>query len=356
MEAAKNAVGKATGGAIGNKLPTRKLGKNGPHVTALGFGTMGLSAFYGKPKPDNERFAVLDKCYEEGELFWDSADMYQDSEDLLGKWFKQNPGKREHIFLATKFANRRDENNQPFADSSPEYCRQACEKSLSRLGLPFIDLYYAHRLDGKTPVEKTVEEMKKLKHEGKIKYLGLSECSSESLRRACKVEHIDAVQIEYSPFSLDIESPQIGLLKTCRELGVAVVAYSPIGRGMLGGTIRSPKDFEEGDFRTFAPRFSEENFPKNLELVDRITELAQKKGVTPSQLTLAWILAQGDDFFPIPGTTNIDRLVENMGSLKIKISAEEEKEIRKACENATVSGGRYPEAFAKALFADTPPL
>jgi len=160
----------------------------------------------------------------------------------------------------------------------------------------------------------------------------------------------------YSPFSLDIESDQIGLLRTARELGVAVVCYSPIGRGMLGGTIRSPKDFEEGDFRKFAPRFSEENFPKNLKLVDQITEIAQKKGVTASQLTLAWILAQGDDFFPIPGTTNLDRIDENLGAMKIKLSKEEEQEIRKACEGAESAGGRYPEAFATALFADTPPL
>ena len=162
--------------------------------------------------------------------------------------------------------------------------------------IPHTD--YAHRLDGVTPIEKTVEELKKLQDEGLIKYIGLSECSSASLRRASKIAHIDAVQIEYSPFSLDIESEQIGLLKTARELGTAIVAYSPIGRGMLGGKIRSRKDFEEGDFRLYSPRFSDENFPKNLELVDRITEIAAKKGVTPSQLTLAWILAQGDDFFP----------------------------------------------------------
>ena len=152
-----------------------------------------------------------------------------DSEDLLGKWFAANPGKREHIFLATKFANKVDADRNHSVDTTPEYCRSACEKSLKRLGLPYVDLYYVHRLDRVTPIEKTVEEMKKLKQEGKIKYLGLSECSSESLRRACKVEHIDAVQIEYSPFSLDIESEQIGLMKTCRELGVAIVAYSPIG-------------------------------------------------------------------------------------------------------------------------------
>lgn len=353
MDKVKEVVGKVTGHP---KLPTAKLGKNGPQVTRLGYGTMGLSAFYGAPKPDEERFKVLDKVYDEGGLFWDTADMYQDSEDLLGKWFKQNPGKREHIFLATKFANAMREDGSRYVDSSPEYLRKACDTSLRRLGVPHIDLYYCHRLDQVTPIEKTVEEMKKLKHEGKIKYLGLSECSSESLRRACKVEHIDAVQIEYSPFSLDIESEQIGLLKTARELGVAIVAYSPIGRGMLGGQIRSPDDFEEGDFRKWAPRFSAENFPKNLKLVDRITELAKKKNATASQLTLAWILAQGDDFFPIPGTTSLARIEENVGSLKIKLSKEEEAEIRKACQEAEPAGSRYPEAFATSLYADTPPL
>lgn len=241
-------------------------------------------------------------------------------------------------------------------DSSPEYAKKACAKSLSRLGVDTIDLYYAHRLDGKTPVEKTVEAMKQLKEEGKIKYLGLSECSSESLRRAYKVHPIQAVQIEYSPFSLDIEDPKIDLLKTCRELGVAIVCYSPIGRGMLSGTIKSPDDLEEGDFRRMSPRFSKDNFPKNLQLVDTISELAKKKGVTPTQLTLAWILAQGDDFFPIPGTTNPSRVDENLGATKVKLSAEEEKEIRAACEKAEVHGGRYPEAMAAALFADTPAL
>jgi len=198
--------------------------------------------------------------------------------------------------------------------------------------------------------------MAELKKEGKIKYLGLSECSSDSLRRACKVHHIDAVQIEYSPFSLDIESDQIKLLATARELGVAIVAYSPIGRGMITGAIRSPDDLEEGDFRSYAPRFSKENFHKNLELVDQIGEIAQKKGVTASQLTLAWLLAQGDDIFPIPGTTKIERLKENIGSLDVKLTKEENQAIRKTCEDAEVAGGRYPEAFAAALFADTPPL
>jgi len=356
VAAVSNALGAATGGAIGNKLPTRKLGRNGPHVTALGWGLMGLSAFYGQPKPDAERFAILDAAYARGELFWDSADMYGDNEDLLGKWFESNPEKREKIFLATKFANRVDDQGNRSVDSTPEYARAACEKSLARLKVKQIDLYYAHRLDGVTPVEKTVTELKKLQDEGKIRYIGLSECSSESLRRASKVVHIDAVQIEYSPFSLDIENPQIDLLKTARELGTAIVAYSPIGRGILGGKLRSRADFGEGDFRAYAPRFSEENFPKNLKLVDQITELAAKKNATPSQLTLAWLLAQGDDIFPIPGTTNIQRLEENLAALKIKLSAEEEAEIRKASEAAEPAGARYPEAFAKHCFVDTPPL
>ncbi|KAK5138379.1 hypothetical protein LTR08_003440 [Meristemomyces frigidus] len=354
MQKVQEFVGTVTGGAT--KLPTAKLGKNGPQVTRMGYGTMGLSAFYGTPKPDEERLKVLSTCYEAGELFWDTADMYMDSEDLLGNWFKANPGKREHIFLATKFANKVLEDGSRAVDSSPEYCREACERSLKRLGVSHIDLYYAHRLDGKTPIEKTAEALKQLKHEGKIKYTGLSECSSESLRRACKVVHIDAVQIEYSPFSLDIETEQIGLMKTCRELGCAIVAYSPLGRGMLSGQIRSPDDFEEADFRRFAPRFSGENFPKNLKLVDQISEISKKKGCTPSQLTLAWLLAQGDDVFPIPGTTNLKRVDENLGALDIKLSKEEEQEVRKACEAAEMHGGRYPEAFASLCFSDTPPL
>jgi len=355
MQKAQELLGKVTGGAAG-ALPTRKLGKNGPHVTAIGYGTMGLSAFYGPPMDDEKRFAVLDKVYADGDLFWDSADVYQDSEDLIGQWFRRNPGKREKIFLATKFANKRGEDGSIGVDSSPEYCLQSAEKSLKRLGVSYIDLFYAHRLDGVTPVEKTMEALKQLKDEGKIKYIGLSEVSADSLRRACKVAHVDAVQMEYSPFSLEIEKEEFGLLKAARELGVAIVAYSPIGRGMLGGSIRSPDDFEEGDFRRYSPRFSEENFPKNLQLVDKIAAIAKRKNVTPSQLTLAWILAQGDDFFPIPGTTKIPRIEENLGAFKVKLTSGEEKEIRDACEAAEVHGARYPEAMSKVLFADTPAL
>ena len=189
--------------------------------------------------------------------------------------------------------------------------------------------------------------------QGKVRYLGLSECSSESLRRAHKVHPISAVQIEYSPFTMDIEDPKIGLLETCRELGVAIVAYSPLGRGFVTGQYKSPDDFEEGDFRRFSPRFSAENFPKNLKLVDQIAELAKRKGCTAGQLTLAWLMAQGDDIFPIPGTKKIKYLEENLGALKIKLTAEENAEIRKAVENAEVHGERYPEAMMATLFADT---
>lgn len=337
-------------------LPTAPLGKNGPQVNRLGFGLMGLSAFYGKPKPDSERLALLDAAYELGERFWDSADIYGDNEDLLGKWFKANPEKREHIFLATKFANKWQPDGSMQIDSTPEYAKQACAKSLQRLGLPNVDLYYVHRLDRKTPIEKTVQALVELKNEGKIKYLGLSECSSDSLRRAHAVHPISAVQVEYNPFALEIESKQVDLLRTARELGVAVVAYSPLGRGMFTGQYSSPDDFEEGDFRKLAPRFSKENFPKNMNLVDQLTEIAKKKDVATGQLVLAWLLAQGEDVFPIPGTQRLERLKENVGSLDVKLSMEEQHEIRKAVESAEAEGERYPAAFLAVCYADTPPL
>ncbi|KAL1863691.1 hypothetical protein Plec18170_000529 [Paecilomyces lecythidis] len=337
-------------------IPKRPLGRNGPEVNRLGFGCMGLSAFYGPPKPDNERLAVLDAAYQAGEHFWDTADIYQDNEDLLGKWFAANPEKRKDIFLATKFALHHKDDSTVEVRGDPEYVKEACARSLKRLGLPYVDLYYCHRLDQNVPVEKTVQAMAELKNEGKIKYLGLSECSAESLRRAYKVHPITAIQVEYSPFTLDIEDPRIKLLETCRELGVAVVAYSPLGRGMLTGKYRSPNDFPKDDWRRMAPRFSEENFPKNLQLVDQIQSLAHKKGCTAGQLTLAWLLAQGDDIFPIPGTTHVDRLKENLGAVNVKLDKEDVEIVRKASEEAEVHGERYPGQMASQLFADTPPL
>lgn len=334
-------------------LPTAQLGRNGPQVTRLGFGLMGLSMFYGAPKPDEERLQVLTEAYNLGELFWDTSDLYGDNEVLLGKWFAANKDKRNDVFLATKFAV----DQKTFqTDSSPEYLKKACDASLERMGISQIDLYYCHRVDGKTPIEKTVEAMAELKKAGKIKYLGLSEISSATLRRAHAVHPITAVQVEYSPFALEIETKQIDLLATCRELGVAVVAYSPLCRGILSGALRSPDDFAEDDFRRSMPRFSAENFPKNLKLVDQITELAKKKSVTASQLTLAWLLAQGDDIFPIPGTTKVNRLKENLGALDVTLGKDEEQHIRKASEEADVGGERYAPQLMAQCYADTPAL
>lgn len=240
-------------------------------------------------------------------------------------------------------------------DSSPEYCKTAIEKSLKRLGLPYVDLYYCHRLDKITPIEKTVQAMAELKEAGKIKYLGLSECSAESLRRAHAVHPITAVQVEYGPACLDIESPEIRLLETCRELGVAVVCFSPLGNGLLGGAIRSRADVSKpGDPRGHVlPSMSAENFDNNIAVVDRLAALAKRKGATTGQLCLAWLLAQGPDVFPIPGTTKLSRMEENIGSMEVEISPEDEKEVRDIVKQLNAPRLHALTGFA---FADTPPL
>ncbi|KAL2167333.1 hypothetical protein VTG60DRAFT_1403 [Thermothelomyces hinnuleus] len=342
------------------KLPTCKLGKDGPEITALGFGLMGLSTAYGSVGSDEERLRVLDRAWELGCTNWDSADMYGDSEDLVGKWFALHPERRADVFLATKFGLspgvRADGSRGLVIDSSPEYCRARCEKSLRRLGVDSIDLYYVHRVDGKTPIEKTMAELVKLKEEGKIKYIGISACSAATLRRACAVGPVHAYQVEYSPWALDIEGPESGhVLAACRELGVSVFAYSPLGRGFLTGQIRSPDDFEPGDLRRLFPRFSKENFPKNLELVDRFKQLAAQKGCTPGQLAMAWLLAQGPDVIPIPGTKNIKYLEENVGALHVSVSSEEERVIRGWIEDVGIAGLRVPPGLLDE-FNDTPPL
>jgi aryl-alcohol dehydrogenase-like predicted oxidoreductase len=277
------------------------------------------------------------------------ADFYGDSELLIGRWLALNPEKRKDIFLATKFGAAIKPEN-----STPAYCKQQANASLQRLGTDYIDLFYIHRLDRVTPVEQTVRAMVELKNEGKIRWLGISECSPTSLRRANKVHQFQAVQMEYSPFALEIEQEPYNILATARDLGVAVVAYSPIGRGILTGSIRSHDDLADDDFRKIVPRYSKENFPKNLELVDIIGAIAKEKGVTPSQLTLAWLLAQGEDIFAIPGTTKVHRLEENIGALSVELSAEEVKTIRDAVEKAGVKGERYPPGWDDVLFADTP--
>ena len=286
------------------------------------------------------------------------ADEYSDSEDLLGKWFAANPEKRKDIFLGTKFGVRGVTHSEGgpkvHIDSTPEYCRQAIEKSLKRLGLPYVDVYYVHRLDKVTPIEKTIEALVELKNVGKIKYIGLSECSAESLRRAHAVHPISCVQVEYSPFCTAIESSQTPLLKTARELGVAIVAYSPLGNGVLTGTLRTREDFTKpGDSRAMLPWLKEENLAKNLAVIDKISDMANTKGVTSAQLALAWVLAQGDDIFPIPGTSKVHRLVENLDSLSISLSQEEERAVREVAQD--VVGGRIQDMSGYA-FADTPAL
>jgi aryl-alcohol dehydrogenase-like predicted oxidoreductase len=272
---------------------------------------------------------------------------------LLGKWFAANPGKREDIFLATKFGIRIiDGKLNP--NSSPEYCRQAIEKSLKRLGLPYIDLYYIHRLDKVTPIEKTIQAMVELKNEGKIRHLGVSECSAESLRRAHAVHPITAIQVEYSLFCREIESPQTKLLETARELGVGVVCYSPLGNGFLTGRYRTVEDVSgPGDRRHILPWYAPDNLSKNLLVLDKIAEVARAKGITSAQLALAWLLAQGDDIFPIPGTSNPNRLNENLSSALVTITAEEEKALRQLASE--VIGERFQNKTGFA-YGDTPPL
>ncbi|KAI9150336.1 Aldo-keto reductase str7 [Paramyrothecium foliicola] len=332
----------------------RTLGRNGPQVNAVGFGAMSIGGTYGPAGTDEERFVLLDRAHEIGQTFWDTANIYADSEEVIGKWFAKR-GKRNDIFLATKFGIKFGASGVGL-DSSPEHVKQACETSLARLQTDVIDLYYCHRVDGKTPIEKTIQAMVELKNEGKIRYLGLSEVSSDTLRRAHAVHPISALQIEFSPFALDIEDPKIGLLETCRELGVAIVAYSPIGRGLLTG-VKTWEDVAADSFLSTVPKFSKENFPKILELVENIKKVAARKGCTAAQLTLAWVLAQGDDFIPIPGTRGTKYLEENFSSQNIVLSREEQDELRQEIKKTEITGERYPEFFGKTFtFGDTPPL
>ncbi|UJR06818.1 hypothetical protein I4U23_011106 [Adineta vaga] len=334
----------------------RRLGKNGPQVSSIGFGAMGLSAFYGTPASDEERFKVLDRAIELGCTYFDSADIYGDNEDLLGKYFKKYPQQRQKVFLATKFAGVMNSDGSHSVRNDAAYVRQSIEKSLNRLQLDYVDLYYIHRIDSKVPIEEAMNVLKELVEKGQIKYIGLSECSSDTIRRAYKIYPISAVQIEYSPFSLDIEREEIGVLKTCQELGISIVCYSPLGRGILTGQIKSPDDFEANDIRRILPRFSKENFPKNLQLVELMNKIAKKKNCTIGQLTLAWILAQGEQFIVIPGTTKIKNLEENAGASNVKLTKEDILQIRQACENANISGDRYPKQMAHMSFADSAPL
>ncbi|KAI9488406.1 pyridoxine 4-dehydrogenase [Zychaea mexicana] len=322
----------------------RELGKTKVKLNPLGLGCMGMcDGVYGAAD-DEESTRTLNRALELGCTFWDTADMYGvgQNERFLSETVKKN---RDKVFICTKFGNVRDPETGAFlrVDGTPEYVRKACDASLKRLGIDTIDLYYQHRVDKNTPIEETVKAMAELVKEGKVRYLGLSECSAETLRRAYKVHPIAAVQIEYSPWYLGIE--QNGLLNAARELGVSIVAYSPLGRGFLTGAVKSLDDLPKDDYRRQAPRFFPENFQKNLDLVKRIEELAAKKGVTPSEYVLAWVLAQGEDFFVIPGTKKVKYLEKNVNGGKLDLTKEEEAEMRAAIEAAAPQGDRYAAHF-----------
>ncbi|WP_370601248.1 aldo/keto reductase [Pseudomonas nitroreducens] len=321
-------------------MKTRRLGPQGPSVSAIGLGCMGMSDFYTTGIDEKESIATLHRALELGVSLFDTADVYgpHTNEELLGRALK---GKREQIFLATKFGLVRNP-DQPAsrgANGRPEYVRQAVEGSLKRLGTDHIDLYYQHRVDPTVPIEETVGAMAELVRAGKVRYLGLSEASAETLERAHKVHPITALQSEYSLWTRDPE--ENGVLETCRRLGVGFVPYSPLGRGFLTGALQSPDDFAEDDYRRVSPRFTGENFAKNLQLVEKIGELAAARGVKPSQLALAWVLAQGEHLVPIPGTKQRKYLEENVAAVTLELSAAELAEIDAIFPVGAAAGGRY---------------
>ena len=320
-------------------MPLRSLGRSGLQVSALGLGCMGMSEFYAG-RDEQESIATLLRALDLGIHFWDTADMYGPflNEELVGRVLK---GRREQVILATKFGIMRDPSNPSVrgVNGRPEYVRSACDASLRRLGVDHIDLYYQHRVDPNTPIEETVAAMADLVKAGKVRYLGLSEAGPDTLRRAVKVHPIAALQSEYSLWTRD---PEDDVLATCRELGIGFVAYSPLGRGFLTGQFKTPADIPEDDYRRHSPRFQGENFTKNLQLVEKVEEIAREKGCTPSQLALAWVLAQGDDIVPIPGTKRRRYLEENAGALSVTLSPADLARIAAVAPVGVAAGARYP--------------
>ncbi len=324
-----------------------KLGTQGAVVSREGLGCMGMSEFYGE-RNDEESAATLLRALDLGVTFLDTADVYGtgDNEELVGKTIKP---RRDEVFLATKFANLRKKEDPTFwgVSGKPEYVKQACDASLKRLGLDHIDLYYQHRVDPNTPIEETVGAMAELVKEGKVKYLGLSEASASTIRRAHKVHPITALQSEYSLWTRDVEAE---VLPTLRELGIGFVPYSPLGRGFLTGTINKDTKFDDKDFRKARyPRFAGDNLDKNQVIVNRISDIAEKKGVKPGQLALAWVFSKGGDMAPIPGTKRRTYLEENVAALDIKLSAEDVAALEAAVPAADIVGDRYNEGGMKTI-------
>jgi aryl-alcohol dehydrogenase-like predicted oxidoreductase len=327
-------------------MQTRHLGKGGPLVSALGLGCMGMSEFYG-PGDETESIATIHRAVELGIAFLDTADIYGigDNEELVGKAIRDI---RDQIFLATKFGIVRSKSDPALrgVNGSPEYIRGACDASLKRLGVDVIDLYYQHRVDPNTPIEDTVGALSGLVKAGKIRYIGLSEAGAATIRRAHAVHPIAALQTEYSLWTRD---PEDQILATTRELGIAFVAYSPLGRGFLTGQIKRVEDFAPDDYRRTSPRFQGENFQKNLDLVERVEAIAKEKKCTPGQLALAWLLAQGEDIIPIPGTKRRKYLEENAGALDVKLTPDDLRRIDEIAPHGAASGLRYPEQMMAAV-------
>lgn len=327
------------------KLQKRTLGNSKLEVSALGLGCMGISDFY-SGRDDEESIRTIHRALELGVTLLDTADMYGvgKNEELVGKAIK---GHRSNIILATKFGNVRSQSGEFLGvNGRPEYVKSACDASLRRLGVDYIDLYYQHRVDPATPIEETVGAMAELVREGKVRYIGLSEAAPANIRRAHSVHPVTALQTEYSLWSRDVEDE---ILPVCRELGIGFVPYSPLGRGFLTGQIQKFEDLAEDDFRRFMPRFQGDNFQKNLDLVQQLKEIALEKGCKPSQLALAWLLAQGSDIVPIPGTKRVTYLEENMGAFGITLTTEDLARIDSVAPQGAAFGTRYPEASMKTI-------